>query len=84
MITNTIVNVIVIIVIPDRDGVGHDCIHHNHCHHDHYLNIITNTIVIVIVIIVIADGDRAGRDWVRGEPWVVGVPALDTSFHSSW
>ena len=45
---------------------------------------ITNTIVIVIVIIVIADGDRAGRDWVRGEPWVVGVPALDTSFHSSW
>ena len=45
---------------------------------------ITNTSVIVIVIIVIADRDRVGRDWVRGEPWVVGVPALDTSFHSSW
>ena len=47
------------------------------------ITMITNTSVIVIVIIVIADRDRVGRDWVRGEPWVVGVPALDTSFHSS-
>ena len=48
------------------------------------ITITMNTNTIVIVIIVIADGDRVGRDWVRGEPWVVGVPALNTSFHSSW